>query len=139
MVVPNLVRQALAGEPLTVFGDGRQTRCFSFVRRRGSRAGAHRRDAREPGPGLQPRWFLRGVDHGSGPALVDVTGSSSTIELVPYEQAYGEGYEDMRRRVPDNTKARELVGYDPRTTLDEIIAAVAADQRAAAAAPVLVG
>ena len=71
--------------------------------------------------------------------VVEITGSSSTIRLVPYEQAYGEGYEDMRRRVPDNTKARELVGFDPRTTLDEIIAAVAADQRAAAAAPVLVG
>jgi UDP-glucose 4-epimerase len=71
--------------------------------------------------------------------VVEITGSSSSIQLVPYEQAYGEGYEDMRRRVPDNTKARELVGFDPTTTLDEIISAVAADQRAAAAAPVLVG
>ena len=58
--------------------------------------------------------------------IIQVLGSSSAIVFVPYEQAYGEGYEDMRRRVPDNTLARELVGFDPSTPLDEIIRAVAA-------------
>ena len=56
--------------------------------------------------------------------------SKSTVSLVPYEEAYGEGYEDMRRRVPDNTKARDLVGFNPTTTLDEIINNVAGSQRA---------
>ena len=139
MVVPNLVRQALAGEPLTVYGDGRQTRCFSFVR---DVVPALVRIAETPESRGQA-YNLGGSFEVSimdlARRVVDITGSSSTIQLVPYEQAYGEGYEDMRRRVPDNTKARELVGFDPRTTLDEIIAAVAADQRAAAAAPVLVG
>lgn len=139
MVVPNLVRQALAGEPLTVYGDGRQTRCFSFVL---DVVPALVRIAETP--------ESRGRAYNLGGSfevsimdlarrVVEITGSSSSIQLVPYEQAYGEGYEDMRRRVPDNTKARELVGFDPTTTLDEIISAVAADQRAAAAAPVLVG
>ena len=139
MVVPNLVRQALAGEPLTVYGDGRQSRCFSFVR---DVVPALVRIAETPESRGQA-YNLGGSFEVSimdlARRIVEITGSSSTIQLVPYEQAYGEGYEDMRRRVPDNTKARELVGFDPRTTLDEIIAAVAADQRAAAAAPVLVG
>jgi UDP-glucose 4-epimerase len=139
MVVPNLVRQALAGEPLTVYGDGRQTRCFSFVL---DVVPALVRIAETPESRGQA-YNLGGSFEVSimdlARRVVEITGSSSTIQLVPYEQAYGEGYEDMRRRVPDNTKARELVGFDPRTTLDEIIAAVAADQRAAAAAPVLVG
>ena len=58
--------------------------------------------------------------------IIRGTRQPSTIALVPYEEAYGEGYEDMRRRVPDNTKARELVGFDPTTTLDEIISNVRA-------------
>jgi UDP-glucose 4-epimerase len=139
MVVPNLVRQALAGEPLTVYGDGRQTRCFSFVL---DVVPALVRIAETPESRGQA-YNLGGSFEVSimdlARRVVEITGSSSSIQLVPYEQAYGEGYEDMRRRVPDNTKARELVGFDPKTTLDEIISAVAADQRAAAAAPVLVG
>lgn len=139
MVVPNLVRQALAGEPLTVYGDGRQTRCFSFVL---DVVPALVRIAETPESRGQA-YNLGGSFEVSimdlARRVVEITGSSSSIQLVPYEQAYGEGYEDMRRRVPDNTKARELVGFDPTTTLDEIISAVAADQRAAAAAPVLVG
>ncbi len=139
MVVPNLVRQALAGEPLTVYGDGRQTRCFSFVL---DVVPALVRIAETPESRGQA-YNLGGSFEVSimdlARRVVEITGSSSSIQLVPYEQAYGEGYEDMRRRVPDNTKARELVGFDPKMTLDEIISAVAADQRAAAAAPVLVG
>ena len=59
--------------------------------------------------------------------IIGLTNSSSAIELVPYARAYGEGYEDMRRRVPDNTKAHQLLGFKPVTGVDEIIAAVAAD------------
>lgn len=142
MVVPNLVRQALAGEPLTVFGDGRQTRCFSFVK---DVVPALVRIAETPESRGQA-YNLGGSFEVSimdlARRIIEITGSSSTIQLVPYEKAYGEGYEDMRRRVPDNSRARALVGFDPKTTLDQIIAAVAADQRAVAvdaANPVLVG
>lgn len=136
MVVPNLVRQALAGEPLTVFGDGQQTRCFSFVR---DVVPALVRIAETPASRGQA-YNLGGSFEVSildlARRIVALTGSSSQIRLVPYEQAYGEGYEDMRRRVPDNARARELVGFDPQTTLEEILDAVVADQRAAASGPV---
>lgn len=131
MVVPRLVSQAVRNEPLTVFGTGRQTRCFLHV--------ADAVDA-----------ILRLVDHpgavggtfniGSAReiSILDLArliagraGSSSSIELIPYERAYGPGFEDMDRRVPDTTRLRQLTGWSPRRTLDdtldEVIAA-ATDQ-----------
>ena len=135
MVVPSLVRQALSGEPLTVFGDGRQTRCFSFVLDVVPALVRIAETAESRGQAYNLGGSFEVSIMDLARRIVEVTGSSSTISLVPYEQAYGEGYEDMRRRVPDNSKARELVGFDPQTTLDEIISAVAADQRAAAAGP----
>ena len=126
MVVPNLVGQAMRGEPLTVFGDGLQTRCFSYVG--------------DIVPGLvalanEPRAYGQAVNLGGAQEIsiydlarriIELTNSDSRIELVPYAQAYGEGYEDMRRRVPDNTKAAELLGWQPVTGMNEIIRAVAA-------------
>lgn len=126
MVVPNLVGQALRGEPLTVFGDGRQSRCFAYVG--------------DVVPGMvrlaeTPASYGRAVNLGSTDEIsildlahrvIEVLGSSSEIMLVPYERAYADGYEDMRRRVPDIGLARELIGFAPSTTLDEIIRAVAA-------------
>lgn len=127
MVVPNLIGQALRGDPLTVFGDGRQTRCFSFVH-----------DVVPAMVQLQETPLSVGRAFNLGGSfevsildlaerIIALLGSTSTVELVPYERAYGPGYEDMRRRVPDNTRSRELVGFAPTTTLDEIITAVAAD------------
>lgn len=126
MVVPTLVGQALRGDPLTVFGDGRQTRCFSFVE--------------DVVPAIvaiagEPAAYGRAFNLGGAQEIsiielaervVEVLGSDSSISLVPYEQAYAAGYEDMRRRVPDNRAARELVGFEPVTAVDEIIARVAA-------------
>ncbi|WP_127794150.1 GDP-mannose 4,6-dehydratase [Agromyces sp. LHK192] len=126
MVVPNLVHQALRGEPLTVFGDGRQTRCFSYV---GDVVPAMVRLAESPAA------VGRAVNLGGAAEvsildlatrIVELLESPSEIRLVPYEIAYAPGYEDMRRRVPDNSLARELVGFEPSTTLDEIILRVAA-------------
>lgn len=126
MVVPNLVGQALRGEPLTVFGDGTQTRCFSYV---SDVVPALVRIAEHP-DALGNAYNLGGNREVSilelARRIVELLGSRSTITLVPYEQAYAEGYEDMRRRVPNNTRSRELVGFEPATTLDEIILAVAA-------------
>lgn len=127
MVVPSLVGQALRGEPLTVFGDGHQTRCFTYV---ADVVPAVARLAEEPSAYGQafnlghPREIsiLELAAH-----IVKLLGSKSEIVLVPYEQAYGHGYEDMRRRVPDISRADELFGFCPATDLDDIILAVAAD------------
>lgn len=135
MVVPNLVGQAMRGEPLTVYGDGHQTRCFSYV---GDvvpamvaiqEAPASRCDAFNLGGALE----ISILDLAA--RIIDVLGSRSEIVLVPYDQAYGPGYEDMRRRVPDNAKSRALVGFEARTGIDEIIRLVAADQRRRSTAP----
>ncbi|TQC47009.1 NAD-dependent epimerase/dehydratase family protein [Rhodococcus sp. WS4] len=129
MVVPNLVGQALRGEPLTVFGDGQQTRCFSYV---GDIVPALVRLGEEPAAYGQA-FNLGGPREVSILALaeriVELLGSTSTIQLVPYEEAYGQGFEDMRRRVPDNSRAEQLFGFCPATGLDEIILAVAAGHR----------
>ena len=125
MVVPNLVGQALRGEPLTVFGDGAQTRCFSYV---GDIVPALVELVEHPATRGQAV-NLGGATEISIGALarriVALLDSPSEIVLVPYSQAYGEGYEDMRRRVPDNTLAGELIGFTPRTGIDAIIRNVA--------------
>ncbi|MDM4763268.1 GDP-mannose 4,6-dehydratase [Galbitalea sp. SE-J8] len=125
MVVPNLVGQALRGDPLTVFGTGEQTRCFSSVHDIvPALIGVIDNDATR-GQALN----LGGAHEISildlARAIIRVTGSSSEIQLVPYDTAYGDGYEDMRRRVPDNTRAHDLVGFAPRTSIDEIVRGVA--------------
>ncbi|UFS60249.1 GDP-mannose 4,6-dehydratase [Subtercola endophyticus] len=125
MVVPNLVGQALAGDSLTVFGDGRQTRCFSYV---GDIVPALIRLS-ETDESLGQAVNLGGAQEISildlASRAIDVTGSSSGIVFVPYSEAYAPGYEDMRRRVPDNSKAAGLIGFVPRTGVDEILQRVA--------------
>ncbi|SEK22835.1 NAD-dependent epimerase/dehydratase family protein [Nonomuraea pusilla] len=129
MVIPRLVRQAINGEPLTVFGDGSQTRCF-----------AHVADVVEALLLLLDSDAAVGRTFNIGSAqevsildlarlVVEHTGSSSEIELVPYAEAYRRGFEDMRRRVPDTTRIRELTGWTPRRTLDEILTEVVKEAR----------
>lgn len=124
MVIPTLVRRALARQPLRVFGDGTQTRCFGFVRDVVGALVALMDHPDTPGE----VYNIGSSDEISILALaqriLDVTGSKSEIVLVPYIRAYEEGFEDMPRRVPDTTKIRNLIGYDPRTTLDEMIMSV---------------
>jgi len=121
MVVPRLVHQALRGEPLTIFGDGHQTRCFCHV--------ADVVDA-----------LLAVLGHPDAVGEVFNVGSQEEvsinelaqrilrksptlagIEWIPYEQAYDRGFEDMRRRVPDTTKLRRLTGWNPVRRLDDIL------------------
>jgi UDP-glucose 4-epimerase len=129
MVVPNLVGQALRGEALSVYGDGCQTRCFSYV---GDIVPALV-TASETSSAYGDAFNLGGAQEISIYALAErisaLINPNVDIELVPYEQAYGEGYADMRRRVPDNTKAQAMLGFDPVTGLDAIIHAVAAGLR----------
>jgi UDP-glucose 4-epimerase len=129
MVIPRFVKQALAGEPITVFGDGQQTRCFCHVHDVVPALVALLADE-----SAYSKVFNLGSTEQTTIAqlaerVISATGSSSTIAKVPYEEAYGDGYEDMQRRIPDCTKALGQIGFSPKRTLDDIIAAVVADQR----------
>jgi len=128
MVVPRLVGQALAGEPLTVYGDGRQTRCFCHVA-----------DVVQALFGLitEERAYGNVFNVGASTEIsildlaqmiIDLTSSPSEISLIPYDEAYGEGFEDMYRRVPDTTKVRELINWHPTRTLENVIEDVVACQ-----------
>ncbi len=122
MVIPNFVKQALLGHPLTVFGDGSQTRCFTYV---GDVVGALVALATHPDAVGQVFNIGNDGDEISILALAERvkarTRSQSPIELVTYDKAYEAGFEDMPRRVPDLTKLRTLIGYEPQVHLDEIL------------------
>jgi UDP-glucose 4-epimerase len=121
MVVPNFVRQALLGKPITVFGDGKQSRCFTAV---GDAVGAIIALAREPRAVGQ----VFNVGSENEVSIVDLaylikekTASASDVVFVPYDKAYEEGFEDMPRRVPDLTKIRKAIGYAPTVGLDQLL------------------
>ena len=121
MVLPTFVRQALAGEPITVFGDGTQSRSFTNV---GDVAGALVRLVAEPRAigevfNIGSREEVRILDLAE--RVKRLAGSASPIWIIPYDQAYEAGFEDMPRRVPDISKIQGLIGFEPRVTLDEII------------------
>jgi UDP-glucose 4-epimerase len=129
MVVPNLVRQAISGQPITVYGNGEQRRCFCHVR-----------DVVAALSALLDRDDLAGevINIGSteevsilelARRVKAATGSDSEITLIPYEDAYGEGFEDMHRRVPDTSKIERILGWRPTATLDQILAEVITHQR----------
>ena len=124
MVVPNFVRQALAGQPITVFGDGNQSRSFTYV---GDVVRAMVALINEPRAIGQVFNIGNGHEISIGDLaarIKQMTGSQSPIVRIPYDQAYEEGFEDMPRRVPDIAKIRALVGYEPTVELDEILARV---------------
>lgn len=124
MVIPTFVRQALAGRPITVYGDGKQTRCFGYV---GDVVGA----------------LIKLMDHADSVGQVfnigsteeisifqlaqkvkELTASNSEIVFMPYDEAYEEGFEDMPRRVPDTSKINQLVGFRPEMKLEGILQSV---------------
>jgi UDP-glucose 4-epimerase len=124
MVIPTFVKQALAGRPITVYGDGKQSRCFGYV---GDIVGA----------------LIQLMDNNAAVGNVfnigsneeitildlaqrvkELTHSHSEIVFVPYDEAYEEGFEDMPRRIPDITKVRELVGFQPKMSLNGILESV---------------
>ena len=129
MVLPGFARQALRGEPITVYGTGDQSRCFGHVR-----------DAVESVVRLidSPASINEVFNIGSteettirtlAEQVRDAAESSSTIVTVPYSEAYAAGFEDMQRRVPDVSKLERTTGFRPRTPLSEIIRDVVEDQR----------
>ena len=124
MVIPNFVRQALAGEPITVFGDGTQSRSFTHV---ADVVGALLKLV------VEPKAIGQVINIGNTQEITiralaervrELSGSNSPIKLVPYDEAYESGFEDMPRRVPDLTKIEGLIGYRPRYSLDDILAQV---------------
>lgn len=124
MVIPTFVKQALAGRPITVYGNGKQTRCFGFV---GDVVGALIK--------LMDRSDSVGQVYNIGSneeisifelakKVKELTNSDSEIVFLPYDEAYEEGFEDMPRRVPDITKINQLVGFLPEMTLEGILQSV---------------
>jgi UDP-glucose 4-epimerase len=129
MVMPRFVQAALAGEPLQVYGDGTQTRCFCHVA-----------DVVQAIVGLsdEPQAVGRVFNVGATEEItildlarrvIDRLDSRSEIVLVPYDQVYNAGFQDMERRVPDISRVRQLTGWQPERSLDEIILDVAASLR----------
>ena len=121
MVLPTFVRQALSGHPITVFGDGTQSRSFTYVSDVVDALIALASERRAVGE-------VFNIGNTGEISIADLaarvkalTASDSPIQLVPYDQAYEAGFEDMPRRVPDISKLRALVGYEPKVELDEII------------------
>jgi UDP-glucose 4-epimerase len=130
MVVPTFVRQALAGQPITVFGDGTQQRSFTYV---GDVVEALVRlaaDKRAIGEVFNIGNMGEITIADLAARVKEMTGSCSPIHYIPYDQAYEEGFEDMPRRVPDISKIREFVGYEPKVQLDEILRTVIEHMRA---------
>jgi len=121
MVIPNLVRQALKEQPLTVYGDGRQSRCFTHVRDSIRCQKALMNEPRAVGEvfnlGSQEEVTIERLAQ----RILELTGSKSELQYIPYEEAYESGFEDMRRRVPDTSKVRALLGFAPDSHLDDIL------------------
>ena len=124
MVIPNFVRQALAGEPITVFGDGKQSRAFTHV---ADVVGALIKLVNEPAAIGQVINVGNTVEismEALAERVRELSGSKSIIKYIPYEEAYESGFEDMPRRVPDLTRIEGLIGYKPVYGLNDILVQV---------------
>jgi UDP-glucose 4-epimerase len=126
MVIPTLVKQALSGRPLTVYGDGQQSRCFGYV---GDVVRGLISLMEEP----EAIGQVFNIGSNEEVTILDLakqvkklTHSDSEIILVPYDEAYGQGFEDMPRRVPDISKVSALTDFRPRTSLESILKSVIA-------------
>ncbi len=125
MVLPTFVSQALRNEPITVYGDGQQRRCFcsvyDVVEALKRLPGAREAAGQVVNIGSQEEVSIEGL----AKRVIERVKSGSTIKLIPYAEAYGDGFDDMRRRVPDISRARDLIGWAPTHNLDTIIDQVA--------------
>ncbi len=129
MVIPTFIKQALLGHPITVFGDGEQSRCFCHVS-----------DVVSVLIRLSDRTDVAGQIYNVGSdeeitmnrlagLVKNLTGSASSIEHIPYDEAYEEGFEDMRRRIPDTSRIRRLLGCEPTYKIEDILKDVIEYQR----------
>jgi UDP-glucose 4-epimerase len=131
MVVPAFVRQALRGEPITVYGSGEQARCFCHV----ADVVVALRQLLESNEAVGQVFNVGANEEVTIAELAERvkqrTGSTSEIRRIPYEQAYAPGFEDMDRRVPDTTRIRQLTGWQPQRDLAQILDDVIAFERKA--------
>jgi UDP-glucose 4-epimerase len=129
MVIPRLVRQALANQPLTVYGTGEQRRCFCHV----SDVALALAELIEHEQAYGQAYNIGSSEETSilelARRIVEASGARSEISLIPYEEAFGEGFEDMHRRVPDTSKIEALIGWRPAIGLDAIVQDVVAAHR----------
>jgi UDP-glucose 4-epimerase len=126
MVIPTFVKQALAGRPITVYGDGKQSRCFGYV---GDVVGALVKLMDHPDAVGQVFNIGSNVEISIvelAERVKQITHSDSEIVFVPYDKAYEEGFEDMPRRVPDIAKVNQHIGFNPTVDLDGILTTVIA-------------
>jgi UDP-glucose 4-epimerase len=121
MVVPRFVRQALRGQPLTVYGDGKQSRCFADV---ADVTAAVVKLMDHPSAigqifniGTTEEIAIRDLAE----RIITLSNSASEIQFIPYDQAYAPGFEDMQRRVPSLDKINRLIGYEPQSSLDDVL------------------
>ncbi len=135
MVIPRFVTQALTGQPISVYGDGKQTRTFTYVADVVQALMALMDHAGAPGEVFN----IGGTEEVSMLALAEkiitLTGSDSPITFIPYAEAFGKDFEDMQRRVPGIDKIQQLIGFEPVTGLEEILTSVIEDRKKHLAAP----
>ena len=131
MVVPRFIKRALSGAPLQVYGDGTQTRCFTYIsdviRAMVELATCSDAVGEVFNIGSEEEISIKDL----AKKIIKLTGSSSMVEYIPYEEAYGEGFEDMKRRVPDISKIKRFIGWQPEVSLDELLKKVIAYEREA--------
>ena len=124
MVIPTFVKQALSGRPITVYGDGQQSRCFGYV---GDVVGALIQLMEHP-EAVGQVYNIGSSEEVTilqlAERIKNLTKSESEITFMPYDEAYEEGFEDMPRRVPDTSKINSLIGFRPRMSLDGILQSV---------------
>ena len=130
MVLPNFVRQALVGEPITIFGTGKQSRCFGYVGDVVEALGTLLRTENAVGEVFNLGSNEEVTIEELAQRVRRITASRSELVYVPYDKAYEEGFEDMLRRVPSLEKIEKWIGWRPKTSLGEIVAKVVEHTRA---------
>ncbi|MFQ6082608.1 MAG: SDR family NAD(P)-dependent oxidoreductase [Candidatus Aminicenantia bacterium] len=121
MVVPTFVKQALQGKPITIFGDGKQTRCFADIDEVIAVLTKLMANKKAEGQVINLGSNNEISINKLAKKVKSLTGSSSKIIYVPYKKAYPDGYEDFKRRIPDISRIKKLIGYKPKVTLEESI------------------
>ena len=129
MVVPRFVTAALANEPITIYGDGNQTRCFAHVYDVVDAVIAIAFADNTVGKVINIGNNFEISINGLAKKIIEETGSKSKIEYVAYADAYGDGFEDMERRVPNIDLINQLVGWKPKRNLSTMIADISAEMK----------
>lgn len=124
MVIPRFVQQALRSDPLTVYGNGKQSRCFLHVRDAVKAISALMELPQAAGEAFNIGSQEEVTIEQLAQHVIELTGSNSKISFLPYDEAYEEGFEDMARRLPDTSKAKRIIGFTPTLTLKDILISV---------------